>query len=66
MSADLSPDQFLAAELMLAPDQLMLRDGLVADHAVVIAGGKFKDVGPRAEFGRATPASRSLRCRASF
>ena len=49
MSADLSPDQFSAAELLLAPAQLMLCDGPVADHAVVIAGGKFRDVGPRVE-----------------
>jgi 5-methylthioadenosine/S-adenosylhomocysteine deaminase len=47
MSSDL-PDQFTAAELLLAPDQLMLRDGPVADHAVVIADGKFLDVGSRA------------------
>src|ERR1700733_5530160 len=49
MSAELSPDQLLAAELMLAPAQLMLADGPVADHAVMIAGGKFADVGPRDE-----------------
>jgi 5-methylthioadenosine/S-adenosylhomocysteine deaminase len=48
MTADLSPDHFAAAELLLAPSQLMLRDGPVADHAVVIADGKFRDVGPRA------------------
>ncbi len=48
MSADLSPDHFAAAELLLAPAQLMLRDGPVAGHAVVIADGKFRDVGPRA------------------
>jgi 5-methylthioadenosine/S-adenosylhomocysteine deaminase len=49
MPADLSPDLFTAAELMLAPEQLMLRDGPVADHAVVIGAGKFADVGPRTE-----------------
>ena len=49
MSAELSSDQLLAAELMLAPAQLMLADGPVADHAVVIAAGKFADVGPRDE-----------------
>jgi 5-methylthioadenosine/S-adenosylhomocysteine deaminase len=48
MTADLSPDHFAAAELLLAPEQLMLRDGPVADHAVVIADGKFRDIGPRA------------------
>jgi 5-methylthioadenosine/S-adenosylhomocysteine deaminase len=49
MSAELSSDQLLAAELMLAPAQLMLADGPVADHAVVVAGGKFADVGRRDE-----------------
>jgi 5-methylthioadenosine/S-adenosylhomocysteine deaminase len=48
MTANLSPDHFAAAELLLAPSQLMLRDGPVADHAVVIAEGKFRDIGPRA------------------
>jgi 5-methylthioadenosine/S-adenosylhomocysteine deaminase len=47
MAADLNPDNFAAAELLLAPAQLMLRDGPVADHAVVVAAGKFHDVGPR-------------------
>jgi 5-methylthioadenosine/S-adenosylhomocysteine deaminase len=47
MSADLSPDQFSAAQLLLAPAQLMLRDGPVADHAVVISDGRFQDIGPR-------------------
>ena len=60
MSADLSPDQFLAAELMLAPAQLMLTDGPVADHAVVVAGGKFKDVGPRAEVQSRHPGIQEL------
>src|ERR1700730_14926949 len=46
MTADLSPDHFAAAELLLAPSQLMLRDGPVADHAVVIADGKLRDIGP--------------------
>jgi 5-methylthioadenosine/S-adenosylhomocysteine deaminase len=48
MTADLNPDHFAAAELLLAPEQLMLRDGPVADHALVIADGKFRDIGPRA------------------
>ncbi|MET3909840.1 5-methylthioadenosine/S-adenosylhomocysteine deaminase [Bradyrhizobium sp. S3.3.6] len=47
MPPDLSPDQLTAGELMLAPDQLMLGDGPVPDHAVVVSGGKFADVGPR-------------------
>jgi 5-methylthioadenosine/S-adenosylhomocysteine deaminase len=47
MTADFSPDHFAAAKLLLAPAQLMLRDGPVADHALVIADGKFRDIGPR-------------------
>jgi 5-methylthioadenosine/S-adenosylhomocysteine deaminase len=48
MSANLAPDQFTAATLLLEPAQLMLREGPVTDHAVVISDGKFGDVGPRA------------------
>src|SRR5271168_4588835 len=48
MTADLNADHFAAAELLLAPEQLMLRDGPAADHAVVIAHGRFRDIGPRA------------------
>jgi 5-methylthioadenosine/S-adenosylhomocysteine deaminase len=45
MSSDLSPDHLTAAELLLAPELLMLRTGPVADYAVMIKGGKFTDVG---------------------
>jgi len=55
MPADLSPTQLTAPELMLAPDQLMLRDGPVPDHAVVISGGKFADVGSRAQINARHP-----------
>jgi 5-methylthioadenosine/S-adenosylhomocysteine deaminase len=38
-----------AAELLLVPDWLMLRGGSVAGHAVVVASGRFTDVGPAAQ-----------------
>jgi 5-methylthioadenosine/S-adenosylhomocysteine deaminase len=60
MTADLNPDDFDAAELLLVPAQLMLRDGPVADHAVVIADGKFRDIGPRAAVQSRHPGLTSL------
>lgn len=37
----------LAADsLLLAPDHLMLREGPVRDHAVLVESGKFRDIGP--------------------
>jgi cytosine/adenosine deaminase-related metal-dependent hydrolase len=48
MSANLTLDQFTAPTLLLEPAQLMLREGPVAEHAVVISDGKFSDIGPRA------------------
>jgi cytosine/adenosine deaminase-related metal-dependent hydrolase len=48
MSA-LDPQHLQSAELLLAPGQLMLPGGPVADHAVVIADGKFTAIGPRDE-----------------
>jgi 5-methylthioadenosine/S-adenosylhomocysteine deaminase len=46
MSANLAPAQFIAPTLLLEPAQLMLRDGPVTEHAVVISDGKFSDIGP--------------------
>jgi 5-methylthioadenosine/S-adenosylhomocysteine deaminase len=46
-AGELTPQQLQASELLLAPGQLMLPDGPVADHAVVIADGKFAAIGPR-------------------
>ena len=40
------PEQFAADRLLLVPDALLLPDGLVHDHAVVVNGGVFGDIGP--------------------
>jgi 5-methylthioadenosine/S-adenosylhomocysteine deaminase len=45
----LEPQQLQGSALLLAPGQLMLPDGPVTDHAVVIADGKFAAIGPREE-----------------
>jgi cytosine/adenosine deaminase-related metal-dependent hydrolase len=46
MSPELDAALFAADELLLVPDHLMLRDGPAAGHAVHVAGGRFRDVGP--------------------
>lgn len=46
MSPDLQAAQFAAAELLLVPDHLMLRDGPVQGHAVHVKDGVFHDIGP--------------------
>ena len=43
---ELRPDQLVATELLLAPAHLMLREGPVDGHAVLVRGGQFEDVGP--------------------
>jgi cytosine/adenosine deaminase-related metal-dependent hydrolase len=45
----LRPEPFAADTLLLLPEQVMLRQGPVRDHAVVVAGGKFRDVGPASD-----------------
>lgn len=49
MNGDLTRDAFLTDELLLLPEQVMLRDGPRADCAVVVRDGKFADVGPAAD-----------------
>jgi cytosine/adenosine deaminase-related metal-dependent hydrolase len=46
MSLELRSDDLRSRELLLLPEQLMLRDGPARDHAVVVSGGVFADVGP--------------------
>ncbi|MFI5801371.1 amidohydrolase family protein [Streptomyces sp. NPDC051561] len=41
--------------LLLVPDAVLLPEGPVADHAVVVAEGTFRAVGPVAELTRAHP-----------
>src|SRR2546422_8977431 len=45
MEPDLDCKQFAAAELLLAPEYVMLREGPVRDLGVMVSGGKFRDVG---------------------
>src|SRR4029077_17958458 len=55
MEPDLDRKQFAAAELLLAPEYVMLREGPVRDFGVMVSGGKFRDVGPLADLGRWHP-----------
>jgi 5-methylthioadenosine/S-adenosylhomocysteine deaminase len=54
-----SPDTFARDELLLLPQAVMLPQGCVPDHAVVVRNGRFVRVGPaaavRAEFPTLTP-----------
>ena len=61
MQPDLRSDQFESPEFLLIPDQVMLRDGPVRDHALLIAGGKFRDVGPAADVIKRNPDLRAIR-----
>ena len=50
---DLDVADLRGDELLLVPQRLMLRDGSVTDHAVLVRAGRFEDVGPaRALFER--------------
>ena len=46
--AELDAQQLAVAELLLVPDYLMLQDGPVRGHAILIQAGKFRDLGPAA------------------
>jgi cytosine/adenosine deaminase-related metal-dependent hydrolase len=46
MNDELSPGQFQAAEQLLIPEHVLLRDGPHCGYAVVVRGGRFVDVGP--------------------
>jgi 5-methylthioadenosine/S-adenosylhomocysteine deaminase len=62
MQPDLRPEQLESREaLLLIPDQVMLRDGPVRDHALLIAGSKFRDVGPAADVVKRNPELRAIR-----
>jgi 5-methylthioadenosine/S-adenosylhomocysteine deaminase len=43
------PEQFVHSELLLVPEQVLLPEGPAADHAIVVADGRFSVVGPRQE-----------------
>ena len=55
MEADLDREQFAAAELLLAPEHVILRDGPLRDFGVVVSGGKFRDIGPVAALRQRNP-----------
>jgi cytosine/adenosine deaminase-related metal-dependent hydrolase len=49
IAGGLSATDLAADRLLLVPEQTMLRDGPVSDHAVVVAHGAFHAVGPAPE-----------------
>ena len=46
---------FAADSLLLVPDHLLLRQGPVREHAVLVEGGKFRDIGPASELAARHP-----------
>ena len=58
---DLDPEQFAGREFLLVPDHVMLRDGPVGDHALLIADGKFRDLGPSAHVMKRNPGLQAIR-----
>ena len=40
------PEQFGGTKQLLVPEMLMLPDGPVRDHAVLVENGKFREIGP--------------------
>jgi 5-methylthioadenosine/S-adenosylhomocysteine deaminase len=53
--ADIKAQLLEADELLLIPRQLMLRDGPVTGHGVLIAEGVFRDIGAAAELATKYP-----------
>src|SRR3954447_9217533 len=60
MTSLLDPAQFDAPELLLRAEQTLLDDGLQPGQAVVVADGRFGDVGPAAEVRRRHPQAREV------
>ena len=48
MTPDIHAGQLQAATLLLHPQYVLLKTGMVTDHAVLVENGQFQDVGPRA------------------
>lgn len=59
MQAD-AQEALAADTLLLVPEQLLLRDGPVRGQAVLVEGGKFRDIGPAAELAARHPLLRPL------
>jgi len=60
MPSTLDPAQFDAPELLLRAEQTLLDEGLQPGQAVVVADGRFADVGPAAEVRRRHPQAREV------
>ncbi|MEP6701495.1 MAG: amidohydrolase family protein [Betaproteobacteria bacterium] len=54
MTTDIDRNALRAAELLLAPEYVMLKDGPVRDFGIVVANGRFRDVGPLAVIAQRT------------
>ena len=48
MYSDIQAAQLQADTLLLHPQWLLLKTGMVCEHAVLVQNGRFQDVGPRA------------------
>ncbi|RXZ44531.1 amidohydrolase family protein [Crenobacter cavernae] len=59
-SIALTPEQLGQPRLLLAPDYLLLPQGPVRDHAVLVEEGRFAAVGPLAELAGRYPALEPL------
>ncbi|GAA2793227.1 amidohydrolase family protein [Saccharopolyspora taberi] len=57
----LGPRDLSGDELLLVPDAVLLPDGIAADHAVLVAGGRFADIGPTERITAAHPGKTPLR-----
>ena len=55
MNRDLDAHLFDRSELLLVPDRLLLPEGAVVGHAVVVQGGRFRDVGDAAAVAQRHP-----------
>ena len=60
MTTELARDDFVADELLLLPQYVMLRDGPRADYALVVQGGRFVDVGAAADVVARHPRLRAI------
>jgi cytosine/adenosine deaminase-related metal-dependent hydrolase len=56
----LTRDALRQSVLLLAPEQVMLRDGPRSGHAVLVRDGRFADVGPLAELRQRHPELRPI------
>jgi 5-methylthioadenosine/S-adenosylhomocysteine deaminase len=55
------PEQFAGEEVLLVPEVLLLRAGPVREHAVIVADGTFRQIGPADDLVREHPALNPVR-----